>query len=359
MKPSPWVRLGLSALAVWMACGATAGTRESASARAFLTGTFNLSKSDLDRVDAGQVVTRTLDAADKREVATLGVVRIRITPEFYVDRFQDIVSFKKNEAVLQIGTLGNPPAVAEMAGMTLDEHDVRHLRRCRVGDCGVQLPAAVIGRFQTDVDWTKPDAHRQAERLLRHTLVDYAATYLKAGAGAAIEYADETTRVHLGREWTSLMGTDVPGWKTFPALRQYLADFPASDVPGTIDRLYWSKEKVSRRTVVSVTHLAIMKTSTETPADYAIASRQIFATHYFDASLGLTVLVRDRSAPAPTTYLTYLNRSRVDVFGGLFGGVTRHIVSSKARGTVEDLLGRLQRSLEKQFAASRLPPLQH
>lgn len=357
MKTFHWARLCTSALAMWVVCGANPASREQVSARAFLTSTFNLSKPDLDRVDAGQVVTRTMDAADKREVATFGIVRIKMTPEFYVKRLQDIVTFKKNEEVLQIGAFGAPPTVAEMAGMTLDDHDIRSLRRCRVGACGLQLPAAAITKFQKEIDWTRPDAAQQAERLLRQTLVDYTAAYTKAGAGAAMEYADEPTPMNLSREWTSLMGTDVPGWKTFPALRQYLAEYPASDMPGMVDLLYWSKEKVSRRTVVSVTHLAIMKTTQESPADFAIASRQIFATHYFDASLGLTLLVRDRSAATPTTYLVYLNRSRVDIFGGLFGAMARHIVSGKARGTVEDFLGRLQRSLEKQFTAPGSPAL--
>ena len=48
----------------------------------------------------------------------------------------------------------------------------------------------------------------------------------------------------------------------------------------------------------------------------AIASKQIYGTHYFDASLGLTVLVRDRSVSSPAMYLVYLNRSRVDIFDG-------------------------------------------
>jgi hypothetical protein len=344
-------RASVSAVAAWLTVVTAAATREAPDGRAFLTGTFGFTKTDLERIDAGQVLTRTFAPADRREVATLGVIRMKITPEFYVERLDDIVSFKKDEAVLQIGAFGNPPAVADMTSMTLDEADVRGLRRCRVGSCSIQLSAGAITKFQQEVDWRRPDAHQQAEHTLRRALVEYVAAYMKGGNASAMEYADEADRMSLGREFASLMGPDVPGWKTFPALRQHLLDYPASDYPATIDRLYWSKEKVARKTVVSVTHLAIMRTANETPADYAIASRQIYGTHYFDASLGLTVLVRDRSTAAPGMYLVYLNRSRVDVFGGLLGGVTRHIVTGKARGTVSDQLVRLQRSLERQFAA--------
>ena len=63
--------------------------------------------------------------------------------------------------------------------------------------------------------------------------------------------------------------------------------------------------------------------------------------------LGLTVLVPDRRSVQPVTYIVYLNRSRIDVFDGLFGGVARHIVTGKARSTVADRLGRLQRTFAR------------
>jgi hypothetical protein len=66
--------------------------------------------------------------------------------------------------------------------------------------------------------------------------------------------------------------------------------------------------------------------------------------HYFDASLGLTLLVPDDS-PSPVTYVVYLNRSRIDVFEGVFGSLARRIVSSKARALVGSQLSRLQHVL--------------
>jgi hypothetical protein len=78
---------------------------------------------------------------------------------------------------------------------------------------------------------------------------------------------------------------------------------------------------------------------------YAIGSKQIYAMHYYDASLGLTLLIPDRAAPSAATYVVYLNRSRIDLFDGLFGGVVRRVVAGRARGLVADQLQRLQRVL--------------
>ena len=52
-------------------------------ARTFLATSFKVTSAEMDQIDAGHVVVRSLGAADPREVATLGIVRIRVTPEFY------------------------------------------------------------------------------------------------------------------------------------------------------------------------------------------------------------------------------------------------------------------------------------
>ena len=319
--------------------------------RGFLTSSFKLTSSELDRIDAGQVVSRTLTSSDPRDVATLGAVRIRATPEFYVERLTDIEAFKRSDAVLQIGTFGNPPGADDLADLKLDDWDVRKLRECRVGDCGVRLSAGGIERFQKEVDWHRADAQSQANRLMRQVLSEYVTNYRNVGVAGAMKYADQAEPLESGPEFASLIDQDVDAWRHFTGLRQHLLQFPSLSTPETIDILYWSKERASRRTVVTVTHLAISRPAGG-PSDYAIASKQIYGTHYFDASLGLTVLLRDRSASPPAMYVLYLNRSRVDVFNGMFAGVARRIVSARTRSLVAEELGRVQRSTEQQFAAA-------
>jgi hypothetical protein len=321
-------------------------------ARGFLATSFNLTDADFDRINQGQVVSRTLPVNDPREVGTLGVVRVKITPEFYVERLADIANFKKDDAVLQIGVFGNPPTLQDVGALTLDDADIRSLRGCRIGDCGLQLSADAISRFREELDWRRADAQQHANGLMRQILVEYVTEYQKAGAAASMQYADQPTPLNLRREFVSLSESEHGAWLQFPTLRRHLFEYPRPGAPGTTDVVYWSKEKVGRRTVASVTHLAISRTAGDSPTDYAVASKHIYGTHYFDASLGLTVLLRDRSSPSAATYVAYLNRSRVDAFGGVFGSVTRKFVTSRARSTVSENLARLQLTLEREFAAS-------
>ena len=325
--------------------------RERLSARDFLADAFGITAADLTRINSGRVVTRTLESTNKREVATLGVTRIKVTPAYYIEQMLDIARFKKSDAVLQIGTFSTPPVLADVAAMTLEDFDIRQLRTCRVGNCGVQLPASAITRFQQTVDWRRADARDQANALMRQILVEYVGAHASSGASASMRYADQSQTVDVRVEIGQLARPEGPGWRHFPALGRHIRDYAGAGASGTTDLIYWSKEKVAARNVVSVTHLAIARTAADSPADYAVASMQIYGTHYFDASLGLTVLVRDSSSETPATYVAYLNRSRIDIFDGFFGGVTRNIVSGKARGTVSDHLGQLQRRLEPQFSA--------
>jgi hypothetical protein len=336
-----------SVVAALVVGAATSAGGSATAAQTFLRTNFAITDEDLAHLNAGRVVSRTLPSSDSREVATLGVIRMAVTPAFYISRLADIIGFKRDEAVLQIGTFSDPPVVGDMAAMALDESDTRSLRNCRVGDCGIQLPAAAIQRFQSEVNWQAPDAAQQANALVRHVLVAYAAEYLKHGGAASMKYADVSPETDMGHEFATLVEPPGPGLNQFPGLIQHLLTYPAGVSRDITDRLYWSKELVRSRGVVSITHLSVAHLPEDAVPEYAVASKQIYASHYFDASLGLTVLVPDRSGKTPATYVVYLNRSRIDLFNGFFGGITRAIVKGKARGTVTLLLERLKKAADR------------
>src|SRR5687768_1572187 len=230
-----------------------AATEPVGRAREFLVSAFHVAKNDLARIAAGHVYSRTLPVQHPREVATLGIVRIQTTPQRYIDGLADIAAFKRDDKILQIGTFGAPPRAGDIADLTLDEEDVDSLRECRVADCDVQLSAQAIERFRADVNWRAPDASRQAADLMRRVLLEYVTQYQKAGSVAAMEYADSTGRLSLANEFKALVAADTTTWQHVPDLRRHLLDFPSVRA-GSRDLVYWSKEKVHRRPVISVTH---------------------------------------------------------------------------------------------------------
>jgi hypothetical protein len=338
------VRLPLSILAL-LALAAPPPDSTSDRAQTFLAAAFKLPAAEIRRLDGGQVVSRTLEVKNRREVATLGIVRIKTTPATYVEHLADITTFKRAEGVVQIGKFSRFPVADDVRSLTIDEPDLIRLRECRVDDCQVRLPAEGIERVRREIDWHAADASHRATRLVRQLLVDYVARYQQSGAAAAMEYADRVPRLNVGKEFASLVDADPVTWTYVPHLRRHLLEYPAGSAEEAADFVYWSKELVRGRPVVSLTHVAIAPAPDDSPVAYAIGSKQIYAMHYFDASLGLTLLVPDRRGPAPATYVVYLNRSRIDLFDRIFGGVARRIVAGRARTLVAEQLHRLQGAL--------------
>ena len=60
-----------------------------------------------------------------------------------------------------------------------------------------------------------------------------------------------------------------------------------------------------------------------------ILSRQLYASHYFEGSIGLTIVFQDPLAAGQGVWIVYVNRSRVDAFGGWFGGAKRAMVNAR------------------------------
>jgi len=336
-----WTRLGVTFLLA--AALQTPALRPTDSGKAFLMTAFNLSAADVASLDRGEVVSRTLEAKHRREVATLGIIRVKTAPAVYVERLADITKFKRTEDVLQIGVFGLEPQPADVASLHIDDGDVKLFRGCRVEDCELRLPAEIIERARQGIDWRAADAPGKAAQLLRQMLVDYVARYRQGGAAAGFEYADRKPRLNVASEFAAMIAGDPVTSAYAGRLRQHLLDYPRSSVEKVTDFVYWSKERVRGRPVISITHVATVAAGDDSPVAYAIGSKQIYAMHYYDASLGLTLLVPDRTAPG--TYIVYLNRSRIDLFDGMFGGVARRIVASRAKGVVAEQLQRLQRVL--------------
>jgi hypothetical protein len=328
-----------------IALGAAPGAATPDPARTFLTTAFHLSAADIARLDRGEVVSRTLEAKNRREVATLGIARIDTSPLKYIERLTDISTFKRTDDVLQIGKFSKAPRPADLDPLNIEDADLRRLRECHVDDCDLKLPAETIQRARQEIDWRAADASRKASLLIRQLLAGYVARYVQSGTAAAMEYADRAPRLNVAREFELLMDADTIAATYAPRLRRHLLEYPAQTSGATTDFIYWSKELVRGRPVVSITHVATAMAGDDSPVAYAIGSKQIYAMHYYDASLGLTLLVPDRTAASPTTFVVYLNRSRIDILDGFLGGVVRRLVAGRAKGVVAEQLQRLQRML--------------
>src|SRR5260370_845656 len=79
---------------------------------------------------------------------------------------------------------------------------------------------------------------------------------------------------------------------------------------------------------------------------YVVPVRQLYANHYFETALDLTVCVRDQESPDRGFYLITLKGSQQAGLTGLKGGIVRKVAVDKTRSSLERALGAIKQKLE-------------
>jgi len=306
-----------------------------------------LTSDQWNAVDLGDPQARVLETQEKREVAIVGVAHLRATTACFVAQLQDIENFKKNPAVLRIRKFVRPVDSRDLEGFSLEAGDLAALRNCRVGDCNVKLPVAAVERLGRDIDWSRPDYAPRAQSIFREELLAYVEAYLDRGNASLIEYRDKNKPVRLADEFRAVLDAR-PGLSGLaPDFHDYLAQSKSELLPGVSEFFYWSTESFGLKPVASITHVSIYIQ----PGRAVVASKQIYASHYFDASLGMTAALDDAGeASAPGMYLVYVNRSRIDFLSGFFGGLRRALARGRLRDGMRKNLAEVVRKLESSCA---------
>ena len=70
---------------------------------------MRFSASDLQSLDAGAAVVKSLETPVRRELAHFGVVYIHAPPERFIERFRDIERFESGPGIPQIGRFSVVP----------------------------------------------------------------------------------------------------------------------------------------------------------------------------------------------------------------------------------------------------------
>jgi hypothetical protein len=317
-----------------------------AAPRHFLQSVGGFAAIDLARLDRGESIASTLDT-DKREVAVVGAVLVHAPVERLIDRSRDVRNLRNSDSVLQVGTISATPRPADFDALTLEDYDLETIRACRPGDCGVRLPASSMARFEQDVNWRAPDWRHQAGTLWRRVLADYTAGYLANGRSALAEYRNKEVPLSVAQEFDVLFNQSRVFEPSAPGFFRHLRDFPSVPLEGAENVFYWSKADFGVRPVLAVTHLSLYRVplvSATERTSAVIATKQIYATHYFDAALGLTLAFDDG---AGGFYMVCVNRARTGSLAGIMRSIVRSTVQRRSREALENILRSTKTALEQ------------
>src|SRR4030095_4183113 len=293
-------------------------------------------------LERGEPVAKLIPSNDPREVAVCGVIKIPSDPETALKAFQLSLSLKQN-SILQSGKFTNPPRIEDLASLTLSDDDIADLKTCAVGDCKLRLSAAMIHSFQKSIDWNAIDYKERANHLFRLMIVEYVTTYLQRGDAALIEYADQNPRVPLAREQESLLTNLLYVNDTAPELVRHLKAFPRSTVP-VEHSLSWAKINFGLKPVLVITDVSTYRSDVDGVQQVLVLSKQIYANHYFDASLSLTAAIADQTRAKSD--LLYVNHSRVGALAGSFSKFKHKMVEGRVTEDLKSLLGLARLNLD-------------
>ena len=335
------------AVALWL-CASAAAPATGLAPRDLLRTVAQFTDADWAMVERGEAVSKLLDT-DAREVAVAGAVRIFGSRDRLIARSRDLDALKRSAAVLEASPFSAVPTPADLQHVSFEDRSL-DLRNCQPGACQVRLGADDISRFHKEVDWNGADWRNQSARVWREVLARYAAAYLSNGRTALPDYVNKREALSVASE-VSLLTSEYGFVASYsPELGAYLRDFGGKPPAGTQHLLYWTKEDFGVRPIFRISHQVIQQVAGATPSTL-IATNQVYADHYLDAALTVTVALESGSAPTNAArtgdfYMISVSRARTRSLSGLLRRFARSTVQSRSREAMRKILTSTKAAIE-------------
>lgn len=315
-----------------------------------LTKRFGMKTGQVAAIKRGEPVAVLLPGSVDREIVVAGAVRIQAPAERTVALVRDIERLEKGPSFRHTRRISEPPRPEDFAAFVVSDEDIDAIRACRPGDCDVNLGPRGFEALAS-INWAAPGAAEHVRGLARHTAFQYLEAYRTGGNQALAVYTDRARPLFVAQEFADMVKRTSHLPDALPELSAYLLGHPVTATPaGTEDFYYWSEADFGLKPVFRINYVVIHRPSAAGLTRYAIATKQLYANHYFHSALEVRILVDDELQPGRSHYLLVLNMARSDGLSGLFGGVVKSRVRSASRGGLQRSLLATKRLAEQASA---------
>jgi hypothetical protein len=310
------------------------GARPRAEARPFierlLVDSLGFSAAQLAAVRRGEPVTAALPGSVDRELVLAGAIRIAAPVDRTVAIMRDIERFESGVRFLARHRLSDPPRAEDFAPFTLTSGDVAALRRCRPGRCDVKLDVEAFPAVAA-IDWAATDAAERANAVLRSRALACVEGYRQRGAGAAFVYRDRERPIVAAQEFADMVTRSRPLGLLARELSAVLLQYPVTRPPDGDDVFYWSVSDLGLKPVFRVHHAVLLRPEATSDLRQVMATRLLYANHYFNSALDVRALIDDPSQPGDAHIMVTVSLARLDGISGLLGRVARRRVREASR----------------------------
>ena len=305
-----------------------------------------LNEGQIAAIRSGKAVAKVIESPTPDEVYVFGSVYVEASPESYLKLASDIDALRKLPSYLAIQSFSDPPQLSDLEGFTLEQRDIDELKNCKPGHCQVQLPTEAIEDFQQSINWSAPDVADRVNRRARQLALQALEEYMQGGNNALGAYRDKSHPAAVAETFASLIGRLEALPVYLPELNEYLLDYPKAKSESVQAGFYWEKVNFGLKPTFRIVQKIVYRGAIGKEPAYAVAEKQIYASHYFQTALDLAVCVKD--AQRSGFYIITVKGSKQAGLTGLKGSIVRKVAVDKTRSSLERVLVTIKQKLESQ-----------
>jgi hypothetical protein len=315
----------------------------------FFRDYVGLHEDQIADIRNGKAVAKIVESRTPDEVFVFGSVYVNSTPDKYLKLASDLEELRKLPNYLAVRQFSNPPQLSDLDGFTLEADDIKQLKNCEPGRCNVQLPSEAMDAFKQSVNWSSPDAANQVNQIGQKMALEALERYIQGGNTALGTYRDKHNPAAVADTFHALLSRSKALPVYLPELDRYLLEYPEARSQNIQSEFYWEKVNFGLKPTLRIVQTIIYRGPRATDPAYAIAEKQLYASHYFETALDLTVCVLDQANPErPGFYLITLKGSQQAGLTGLKGSIVRKVAVDKTRSSLERALEAIKQRLETQ-----------
>ncbi len=313
----------------------------------FFRQDIGLTQDQIANIRNGQAVTKTLPSRVPAEVFLFGAVYIHATPEAYLQFAHDFDRLRKLPNYLALGVSSNPPQLSDLKGFSFDNDDIQALKNCKTGDCLIQMPASSIEELQQSINWSSADANEQVNQFLQKRALQLLLGYQSEGNRVLGVYNDKREPTDVAQQFAYMLSYTKALPERLPDFYQYLLAYPNAKPANVEDTFYWARVKFGLKPTLRVVQMVTLRGNPEDRVAYAIAEKQLYASHYFETALDLSFCVRDGKDPKePGFYLIMAMGSEQAGLTGVKGSIVRKVAVGRSVSNLQDALTTIRSTLE-------------
>jgi hypothetical protein len=298
----------------------------------FLEQSVGLDTAQLAALERGEPVAKVLPSSG-RDVALFGIVTVPRSRAAFTRAARRVpAALQTSQRIL--GLFSNPAVETDMAAFMIPRRDADALKDCKPGHCAIKLPALEMQRIRAQTDWSAPDLDAQLSAYGRRRIAQYVNDYRARGDSVMVAYDDKGNLTRRSSEAFEAQLAESPYiFGNVPSLSTYLTNYPRGSLPSSMEIIYWAVDSLPKlRPILSVAHYLVY-TPAELPTVTIVATKLIYANHYFEAALDLQAAV-DRGSGI---YLLILRRLRFDNLPGTVLNIRGRVINGLREGLLQQL----------------------